>query len=162
MMKAELSEMPNTVYSSAEFQTTFFPIAEQQLKLNGKYVGVPLMYDGLALFYNKEVFQTANVQPPKTWSELRELAKKLTVRSGTRIERAGAALGNSSNVDNFSDILGLLMLQNGANPGDPTSAKSVEALQFYTDFYTKDKVWDESLPNSTVAFARGDVAMIIA
>ncbi len=162
MLKTELSEMPTTVYTPTEFQTTFFPIADQQLKVNGKYVGVPLMYDGLALFYNKEIFQTANVQPPKTWSDLKDLAKKLTVRNGNRIERAGVAVGNAANVDNFADILGLLMLQNGANPTDPTSAKSIEALQFYTDFYTKDKVWDETLPNSTTAFARGDVAMIIA
>lgn len=162
MLRSELSEMPATVYSAAEYSSTFFPIANQQLQSNGKYVGVPLMYEGLALIYNKEIFNTANAQPPKTWAELRDLAVRLTIRDGRQIRRAGVAIGNAANVDNFSDILGLLMLQNGANPADPTSPKAQEAIQFYTDFYTKSKVWDSSLPNSTVAFARGDVAMILA
>lgn len=162
MLRAELDPMPNTVYTPAEFQTIFFPIVSKQLDVNGRYVGVPLMYEGLALLYNQEVFDTANVQPPKTWAELRDLAVRLTIRNNDRIQRAGLAIGNAANVDNFSDILGLLMLQNGADPTNPTSQQAMEAIQFYTDFYTKSRVWDETLPNSTVAFARGDVAMILA
>jgi multiple sugar transport system substrate-binding protein len=162
MLKSELSEMPATVFTPSQFQQTFFPVASEQLLQSGKLYGVPLMYDGLALIYNKEVFNTANAQPPKTWAELRDLAQKLTIRENGKIRRGGIAIGNATNVDNFSDILGLLMLQNGANPADPTSQKAQEALQFYTDFYTQSRVWDASLPNSTVAFARGDAAMIIA
>jgi len=162
MLRAELSEMPTTTYTAAEYSSTFFPIANEQLQSNGRYVGIPLMYEGLALIYNKEIFNTANAQPPKTWAELRDLAVRLTISDGSQIRRAGIAIGNAANIDNFSDILGLLMLQNGANPADPTSQKSQEAVQFYTDFYTKSRVWDSSLPNSTVAFARGDVAMILA
>ncbi|MBW7955102.1 extracellular solute-binding protein [Patescibacteria group bacterium] len=161
MMRAELSPMPASVYTPAEFQSIFFPIASQQLQLNGNYVGVPLMYEGLALVYNREVLQTANAEPPKTWAELGDLASRLTIRNGNQIQRAGLAIGNTANVDNFSDILGLLMLQNGANPQDPTSVQAEEAIRFYTDFYTDRKVWDASLPNSTIAFARGDVAMIL-
>jgi multiple sugar transport system substrate-binding protein len=162
MMRAELNDVPTSVYSATEYQSTFYPVAEQQLKLNNKYVGVPLMYEGLALFYNKEALNTANVQPPKTWTELKEVANRLTIRSGTTIQRAGLAIGNASNVDHFSDILGLLMLQNSTDMTKPLEAKSSEAVRFYTEFYTKDKVWDATLPSSTVAFARGDVAMIFA
>ena len=162
MLRAELAEMPNTVYTPAEFQQTFYPIANQQLQSNGKYVGVPLMYEGIALLYNKEILQTANVEPPKTWAELGTLASRLTIRNGDQIQRAGLAIGNASNVDNFSDVLGLLMLQNGATPQDPMSAKAQEAISFYTDYYNTNRVWDSKLPNSTVAFAREEVAMIFA
>jgi len=162
MFQNDLSEVPSTVYSATDFQTTFYPIVSQQLKSNNKFVGVPLEYDGLALFYNKEALRTANAEPPKTWNDLKQLAPKLTIRNGNKIERAGLAIGNATNVDHFSEILGLLMLQNGANPAEPTSDKALEALKFYTDFYTQDHVWSDTLPNSTISFARGDVAMIFA
>lgn len=163
MLKAELSPMPGSVMSSAEYQKTFYPVAAKQLQLNGQFVGIPLMYDGLALYYNKDVLQTAGVEPPTTWSGLRTLATQLTVRtSGGSIERAGLAIGTASNVDHFSDIIGLLMLQNGADLTNPTTVEARDALTFYTNFAKVDKVWDSTLPNSTTAFARGDVAMMFA
>src|SRR5690606_26081761 len=87
---------------------------------------------------------------------------KLTVSEGNTIQRGGVALGNASNVDHFSDIIGLLMLQNGANPADPTSQAARDAMTFYTNFVRTDKVWGSALPSSTVAFARGEVAMMFA
>jgi multiple sugar transport system substrate-binding protein len=162
MLKAELDQMPSTVYSKADMENDFYPIASQQLASNNQYLGVPLMYDGLGLYYNKDILRAANAEPPKTWSDLEKLAIQLTVRQGNTIQRGGVALGNANNVDHFSDILGLLMLQNGADPTNPTSSEAQEALTFYTNFYTKDKVWDENLPSSTLAFGRGDVAMMIA
>jgi multiple sugar transport system substrate-binding protein len=162
MLKSELSQMPATVMSVSEYQQTFYPVMTKQLQVNGQVVGVPTQYEGLALYYNKEMLQTANAQPPSTWAELRTLATQLTVRSGNKIERGGMAIGNAANVDHFADILGLLMLQNGADPANPTSTEARDALTFYTNFMKVDKVWSAELPNSTVAFARGDVAMIMA
>jgi multiple sugar transport system substrate-binding protein len=71
-------------------------------------------------------------------------------------------MGNASNVEHFSDIIGLLMLQNGADLSDPTTKEAQEALQFYTNFMKVDKVWSDTLPSSTTAFARGEVAMMFA
>lgn len=162
MLKAELATMPSSIMSASEYQQTFYPIAFQQLQSNGQIVGIPLMYDGLALYYNKTHLQAANAQPPETWAELKTLASQLTIRSSEGVERGGLAIGNASNVEHFADIIGLLMLQNGADPSKPTSKAGVEALTFYTNFYTKDKVWDENLPTSTVAFARGEASMMFA
>jgi ABC-type glycerol-3-phosphate transport system substrate-binding protein len=162
MLKQELNPMPTTVYTIAEFEQSFYPVARQNLTLNEQIVGVPLMYDGLALFYNEEMLRTANVQPPKTWAEVKKLANQLTIRSGNRIQRGGIALGNATNVEHFSDILGLLMLQNGADPTNPLGPAAEDALVFYTNFVKEDKVWDDTLPSSSVAFARGDVAMMVA
>lgn len=162
MLRAELSEMPTTVYTPSEFQQLFYPIVSQQLRVNNAYVGVPLMYEGIALFYNREALRTANAQPPQSWAELKEIASRLTIRSGGKIERAGLAIGTASNVDHFAEVLALLMIQNGADPSNPTSQQAVQALQYYTDFYTQDQVWDKDLPNSVLAFSRGEVAMIFA
>lgn len=162
MLSSELAPLPQSVMSASDFKSTFYPVAADQLQIDGQIVGIPLMYDGLALYYNKEILRIAGEEPPRTWAQLRTLATKLTIRSSSKIERAGLAAGNSTNVEHFSDIIGLLLLQNGADPSDPTSTEARDALLFYTNFINKDDVWDGSLPSSTVAFARGDVAMMLA
>lgn len=162
MLRSELSPLPNSVMSTADYQKTFYPVAAKQLTSNGQLVGIPLMYDGLALLYNVDILRNAGAEPPTTWSGLRTLAAQLTVKSATGIERGGLAIGTATNVDHFSDILALLMLQNGADLSSPTSPEARDALLFYTNFAKVDKVWDANLPNSTVAFSRGDVAMIFA
>lgn len=162
MLIQELAPMPTSVLTQSDFESAFFPVASQQLIVNGSVVGLPTMYDGLMLFYNKDIFQTAGLEPPKTWAELRTVANTLTIRSGDQLERGGVALGSATNVEHFSDILALLMLQNGADLSDPTSVEVRDALLFYTNFVKRDGVWDQNMPSSTIAFARGDVAMMIA
>jgi len=168
MLAQDLAVLPANVMTAQEFQNTFYPVTAQQLQLEGKIVGLPIMYDGLVLYYNTQILQTAGVEPPGTWSEIRQLANELTVpanktdRSNDGIQRAGLAIGNASNVDHFSDILALLILQNGGDLTEPAFAEVSGALEFYTNFVKADLVWDDSLPNSTIAFARGDVAMMFA
>lgn len=163
MLSAELSPMPARVMSASDYQQTFYPVAAEQLQIGGQIVGIPLMYDGIALYYNKNVLETANVEPPRTWTDLRTVASQLTIRNGNgEISRAGLAIGNASNTEHFADIVALLMLQNGADPKDPTTQQAQDALVFYTNFINRDNVWSERLPTSTVAFARGDVAMMFA
>lgn len=162
MLEQELAPLPSAVMTSSEFSSTFYPVAAEQLNIDGQIVGIPLMYEGLALYYNTEIFSTAVEEPPATWPELRTIAKKLTVRTANGKVRAGAALGNATNVEHFADIIAVLMLQNGADLTKPNSIETRDALLFYTNFMKVDQVWDASLPSSTVAFAQGDVAMMLA
>lgn len=162
MYKQILSPLPETVAPSSQMQSDYYPVVTDQLVVNGQYVGLPLMHDSLVLFYNEDILETAAEQPPKTWSELRRVAVKLAVKSGTTLQRGGLAIGNTTNVEHFSDILGTLILQNEGNFAEPNSPQTRDALLFYTNFILKDQVWSEALPSSTVAFARGDVAMMIA
>lgn len=160
-----LSTVPSTVMSGSEYQTTFYPVVSRDMKTQGGMVGVPLMTDGLALFINKKALAASGKQAPTTWEELSQLGKDLTIRSvDGKIDRAGVALGSANNVDHFSDILALLILQNGGNPGVPNDPKNLvsDALTFYTQFLRIDRVWDETLPNSTYAFAIEKAAMMFA
>jgi len=163
MMQEELAPLPSAVMTGPEYSQAFYPVAAQQLKnRNDLLVGIPLMYEGLALYYNTDIFSTAVVDPPSTWPELRQLANQLTIRSGSTIQRAGIAMGNATNTEHFSDILAVLLLQNNADLYKPNSPETRDALDFYTLFTRTDRVWDESQPLSSVAFARGDVAMMFA
>ena len=162
ILLGELKPIPNSVMSAAEYKTTYYPVAAKQLQANGQYVGIPMMYEGLALLYNKDMFTTAGLPVPSTWAGVKEAAVKLVIKgSDGKISRGGIALGNAENVDNFSDILGLLMLQNGATLTDTSSQEVADALSFYTSFQTTDNVWSSELPDSTAAFGREEVAMII-
>lgn len=170
MFSGLLSEIPVSVYDSTTFEKTFYPSAVESLKLQGKYVGIPLMVDGLALYCNEDLFKAKGLSFPQNWSELKIAAQQLTARdSEGKITTAGAALGTTVNIDHWSDILGLMFLQAGvdpANPGECSQASDgrsicpgADALQFFANFTTVDRVWDSTLPTSTFAFAKGNLAM---
>ncbi len=163
MLKNELAPVPASVFDAAGFEATFYPIARTDLRLGGNYVGVPLGIDGLGLYVNTELFRAAGKSPPKTWDELRQTALELTVRdSQGQIQIAGVALGRTENVDHWSDILALMMLQNGADLNNPVGNLAEDALTYFTIFSQVDKVWDKTLPSSTLAFAGGKLAMYFA
>lgn len=160
MFENELEPVPATVMDAATYEQTFYPVAASTLRFGAGYLGVPLEIDTLALFYNQDILTTAGVSPPQTWDELRQLASQLTLRDEEgRIQRAGVALGTTTNIWHWSDILGLMMLQNGADLTNPTGSLAEDTLTFYTLFNKTDRVWDETLPASLLAFATGKTAM---
>ena len=162
MLKKELAPIPSTIISPAEFESTFYPVAVSDLKDQSSFLGVPLMFDGLGLYYNKTVFTKAGATPPTTWDGLRKTAKTLTIRTNNKLERGGIALGLTENIDHFSDIVALMLLQNGADPANPTNSLAENTLTYYRIFATSDQVWDETLPPSTFAVATEKAAMMIA
>lgn len=163
MLQSFLAELPASILDSSTFDSLYYPVNQSWLKSPaGKYLGLPLETDGLALYYNKTLFQGAGLTPPETWAQLQESAKTLTLRDKDKLLRAGIAMGTTNNVEYWPDILGVLLLQNNGDPANPTTAKEADVLTFYTDFTLKDKVWDASFPPSTYAFANEKVAMMLA
>lgn len=164
MLQGELSEMPSSVMSRKEFEDVYFPVIVEDLSVGGKTVGLPLMFDGLMVFYNKDILQAAGYTAPSNdWNEFLLQAENMTVKQGNRIVTAGAALGRADNIEHFSDILGLLLLQNGANPARPNTDAGSGGLVFYRIFaQTPDNVWGSEFDNDILAFAGGKVAMIFA
>ena len=153
----------NAAYSVKEYKESFYPVMVTQcVSPKGDIVCVPLMYDGLVLYYNKDMFNEHNVEVPKTWGDLSVVAKELTKYSDNKggIEVSGVAFGTGRNVDYSSDLLTLLYEQSGVKvPDEIDSDKGKIALQFYTNFSTKYNVWNLDMPNSKTAFAIGRSAM---
>jgi multiple sugar transport system substrate-binding protein len=156
--------VPESVYSASEFDTAFFPIAKKDVYISGQYYGVPLEFDALALYVNEDILaENPDLKVPTTWDNLRQTAFKLTQRDARgQVTRGGVALGTTNNVDHFSDILGLMILQNGGDPGKGNAESVISALKFYSLFSKQDRSWSEDLPSSTLAFANGKVAMMLA
>lgn len=162
----KLAPLPAEVMTLEKYSNTYYRVASQQNTIAGQVYGLPLMYDGLVLLLNKDLFLQAGLAMPQagdnlTWNEFGTLAKSLTKREGSRITQAGAAIGLSSNVPHASDILGLMWAQIGVDtPPELTTTSAADALRFYTVFATEDKVWDASFNSSLDAFINGKVAMI--
>ncbi|KKU89198.1 MAG: Carbohydrate ABC transporter substrate-binding protein, CUT1 family [Microgenomates group bacterium GW2011_GWF2_47_9] len=161
MLKKHLSPKPASV---ALDLSDYYPVVQADFVEGGNLYAAPLEIDGLALYYNKDILNEAGATPPSDWDTLRKLAFDLTKRNPETkiIERAGVALGTANNVDFWSDILGLLILQNSGDPGNPSETAVRDALTYYTIFSLSDKSWDSTQPSSVYAFATGTTAMIIA
>ncbi len=143
--------------------------------------GLPLAVDTLATFYNKDLLNNAGIaEPPKYWnSQFQQNIKKLTKQNTSgQIIQSGAGLGGSTNIERYSDILSILMMQNGATMTDdagnvtfdkiPENFKAqkynpgIEALRFYTDFSSPSKevyCWNNKMENSLNLFAQGKLAI---
>lgn len=167
MLNNYFSPAPQNIVSSKEVLDKFYPITYFDLKdKQNNIVGLPQGIDGLGLYINEDIFKNAGIDTnfPVTWQNVARNAIKLTVRDASgNIRTAGIALGTASNVDHFSDILALMILQNGGDPKSPIDKQSADALDYYLSFTRgANKVWDSNLPHSTTAFAGGNLAMYIA
>ncbi|MFZ5364647.1 MAG: ABC transporter substrate-binding protein [Patescibacteria group bacterium] len=141
--------------------------------------GLPLYLDSLVMFYNRDLFNNANIpQPPRNWNDFISAVQRLTTKdTDGNILISGAAMGAADNVTRFFDILSLLMMQNGTAMATKsgnvtfdeipagsglTSAPGLEALDFYTSFSMIDKgvyTWNQDSSNSLDAFISGQAAI---
>lgn len=165
MIRNDLALVPETVMSATDFGSTFYAVASADLVAGQNIFGIPIMIEGLGLYYNEDLFAAAGVTPPTTWEDVLNIVPKLTVKKDNTITTSAIALGTTGNVENWSDILATMMMQNGAKLTEPTSTEAQETLIFFRKFSSPaDPVytWNETLDNSIYAFATGKVAMILS
>lgn len=165
MLARYLALVPKTIMTTSDFYSTFYPVAGADLVAGNNIYAIPLMIDGLGLYYNEDLLASAGVNVPATWNDVLDIAPKLTVKNENGIITSAIALGTTGNVEHFSDILAVMILQNGAKLTNLKSKEAEEALIFYHKFADPaDPVytWNDALDNSVSAFANGRVAMILA
>ncbi len=163
-IKDVLSPIPNKIMSAFEFDVIFYKIFQKDLKIGNNYYGIPLMLDGLVMVYNEDLFNNAGIKnQPETWEDIINNIGQLTVKDKDgKIVTSGIALGTASNIDHFSDIFCLFLLQNGADLTKLDTPEAYGALESYRKFAEQpENYWDESMPNSIDAFIQEKVAMII-
>lgn len=159
-----VSPVPNNILSKGDYDKIFYAVHQNDLKIGDKYYGIPLYVDGLVLAYNDDLFKQAGIStPPTTWEDVLDYATRLTVKdsSGT-IVTSGIALGTAENIDHFSDIFALFLVQNGADIKKLDQPEAAGALESYRGFAEEpNAVWSDAMPNSTDAFIQEKVAMVI-
>lgn len=162
MLSGILLPMPEAVITKEDFNNNYYPVAREDLVRNGAIYGIPLHIDTLALYVNKEMFEASGISYPKTWEEFRDTAYQLTVvdEEGS-IKTSGAALGTFDNISHSSDIISLLLIQNGVDVYNLTPDQRLnDTLSFYTSFASEDPpIWNDALDNSLLSFSKGNLAM---
>ncbi|GAK54777.1 probable glycerol-3-phosphate ABC transporter substrate binding protein [Candidatus Vecturithrix granuli] len=150
------------------FLSDFFPGFMNDLKAGGKVYAIPFQRSTPILYYNKDLFKQAGLdpaKPPTNWQELVEIATKLTVRDASGTTTQWGVI-----IPDDAWLLMSFMLQNGGRTHSDDFKEvylddeaSIEALQFWVDMAVQHKVMPlhRSFPESVQDFVAGKGAMLI-
>ncbi|OAO89192.1 hypothetical protein AXX17_ATUG03440, partial [Arabidopsis thaliana] len=180
MMSTELYSMLDTnaiiplddfIAKDTDFnQADFYPAFLEDTQTEGKTYSVPFQRSTIILYYNKDMFKAAGLdpeKPPKTWDELVTDAKKLNRDGHNGLEIPG-------NDDSYwmfqmfarqiaSDPKQSIMSSDGKKAMFNTP-ENVAALQFWMDLSRKNKAMPEGIIDwGTVPtdFIEGKTAMMV-
>lgn len=177
----KISVLPASLMTLKEFQETFPDAAVTNFVAKNQIYALPVWTDVLAMFYNKDLFNTAGIAtPPKTWDEFIKVIQKLSSKDKFgNLTKSGAALGAADNINHSTDILSLLMMQVGTKMtsddgmgaafdqsvrvGGESFLPGESALRFYTDFASPKSTvysWNSNQRNSLDAFISGQTAIV--
>ena len=94
-------------------ETAYVAAVADDAVLGKNIYGLPLSLDTLAIYYNKDLLDSAGIpEPPSTWDEFLNAVQNTTkFAPDGSITQAGTALGTGENVNHAADILALLMMQ---------------------------------------------------
>lgn len=166
-----IQPIPEDFMTSEEIEDYYVPMI-QTSKWNDQYYTLPIAVRSLALFWNKELFEAAGLdpeQPPETWDELIDYGVKTTKRdSDDRYKEAGFAWNISAQGQHV--IPQVLMRQYGIDPYSEDQKQvlwnsgpgGVEAFKFWLDLTTEHKIGDADFMQTPVtSFSSGKTAMVI-
>jgi len=141
--KGLLAEVP---IEKAALEKDFFPAAIGAYIWEGKAYGMPHEYnlDNGAMLVNVKMFKDAGLTYPKTWDEIIETGKKLTIWDGDTIKQSGFAFTNG---DSITFLFLSFILQQGATFWDKdgvhvnfNTPEAQKAWAFETGLETQQKL----------------------
>jgi len=151
--------------------TSFYPAFMDNSMTGGKTYGIPFQRSTPVLYWNKEAFKAAGLDPntpPATWEEQVEFGKKLTKRDangnvtqwGVRIPSSGFPYWLFQGLTTQNDVILANDDGNKTNFSDP---KVIEALQYLVDLSVKHEVMQPGIVewgSTPKAFFEGQTAMM--
>lgn len=153
------------------WMTSFYPAFMDNSMTGGKTYGIPFQRSTPVLYWNKEAFAAAGLDPnipPATWEEQVAFGKKLTKRDGNgnvtqwgvRIPSSGFPYRLFQGLTTQNDVILANDAGNKTNFDDPAV---VEALQYLVDLSTKHEVMQPGIIEwgaTPKAFFEGQTAMM--
>jgi sn-glycerol 3-phosphate transport system substrate-binding protein len=149
----------------------FYPAFLANSRADNKLWSVPFQRSTAVMYYNKQAFSEAGLNPdafPKTWAELDEAAEKLVKKNGDQVTRWGVKL--ASDVGNaqwtfggLANQIGLKLMNEAGTETYFNDPKATEALTFWRDLSAKyhatpagSSAWGTLSPD----FLEGNAAII--
>jgi len=173
----EISELPTLLAMDAvlslddyvkkmgkEYWEDFFAPFRENAVIGGKVYGIPFQRSTPVLYWNKEVFKAAGLdpeKPPKTWDELKDYATKLTVKD----KQWGVTISGGWNDWLFEAFVrqnGSYLISADGKTANFDSKESIEALDFWVELKHRLKLgpphstWGSTPPD----FVGGRTAML--
>ncbi len=165
-------------FSAVTLQNDFPTVVGQDFVDGGNIYALPLSLDTLAMIYNKDLVDSAGIaELPTTWDDFDADVARLRVEDAQgQLTQAAAAIGGSNaSIANATDILYLLMLQNGTEMTTPNYSSAVfangnnnadpglDAFNFYLQFSNPGSpyyTWDDSMGDAEDSFVQGKTAIL--
>lgn len=168
LMANDVLEPLNT-YIIPEFDLADFePQLLAAFQVQDQIFGLPKDYSTLALFYNTNAFAEAGIpQPPRTWDELRTIAKQLTIDRNQDGKPEQYGLGILPELARVAYMIRALGGELVDEQGYATfaSPNGLEGLQQLVDQYRIDRTAvrpaDVGANSGTELFGQGKAAMVI-
>jgi sn-glycerol 3-phosphate transport system substrate-binding protein len=132
---------------------SFYPAFMENSQTGGKTWGIPFQRSTIVLYWNKEMFKEAGLdpnRPPASWKETVDYAQKLTKRDASgKVSQWGVQIPSSG----FPYwLFQALAIQNGVNLMNAAGTETyydkpevIEALQYWVDLARKHKVHPEGI-----------------
>ena len=154
-----------------QWLSSFYPAFMQNSQTGGKTYGIPFQRSTPVLYWNKEAFKEAGLDPdvaPANWEEMVEFGKKLVKKDasgnvtqwGVRIPTSGFPYWLFQGLTTQNDVILASPDGTTTNFDDP---KVIEALQYLVDLSTKHQVMAPGIIEWGVtpkAFFEGQTAMM--
>ncbi|NBV60597.1 MAG: ABC transporter substrate-binding protein [Rhodobacteraceae bacterium] len=150
---------------------SFYPAFMENSQTGGKTYGIPFQRSTPVLYWNKEAFAAAGLDPntpPATWEEMVEMGKKLVKKDengnvtqwGVRIPTSGFPYWLFQGLSTQNDVILANAEGNKTNFDDP---KVVEALEYLVSLSTEHGVMEPGIVEwgaTPKAFFEGQTAMM--
>lgn len=148
---------------------SFYPALMENGRTGGKTWGIPFQRSTIVMYYNKDAFKEAGLdpsKPPATWAEMREMGAKLMRKEGGNVSRYGVMIPSTGYA---YWMFGALAKQNGEvlmnQAGTETYFNKpavVEALQYWRDLGKEGVMPTGTIEWGTLraAFVEGKTAMM--
>jgi sn-glycerol 3-phosphate transport system substrate-binding protein len=132
---------------------SFYPAFMENSQTGGKTWGIPFQRSTIVMYWNKEMFKEAGLdpnRPPANWKETVDYGQKLTKRDASgKVTQWGVQIPSSG----FPYwLFQALVIQNGINLMNAAGTETyfdkpevVEALQYWMDLATKYKIHPEGI-----------------
>src|SRR4051812_3062638 len=150
---------------------SFYPALMMNGTYKNKVYGIPFQRSTIVLYWNKEAFKEAGLDPekaPATWKEMEQMAQKLTKRDASgNVQRWGVEVPSTGYAywmfQAFARENGQDLMNKDGNKTNYDHPDVIKALEYWVSLGQKDKV----MPAGTVewgtlrqAFTEGKTAMM--
>ena len=170
--KGALLSLNSRMKASNLDTSAFVPAALSYGQCGDTYYGITGAFDGLFLYYNKDILKAANIAPPTTIAELDKAAEALTKESGGKITQLGFSPTGGISGDDGLQVWAYTFGGDWWDPKTkavtPTQPGNIAALKWEMSYYKRygDKALNDfnsasfgSGPLGSDPFAFGKVAM---